>query len=276
MKNFLIKKMFFLFLTCFLITGVVGMANAMVVDPSNTVSVTFNNFSDSSSLTLNGNASVTSNGVLRLTPEQGGRAGSAFYKNPISITDYFSTHFTFKIHGGGYNGEERGDGFAFVFQGSSDKASALGGNLGYSGISPSIAVEFDTYKNDNDNDPSKYHVGLDLNGTMTSITTQNSDLLKSNDSNRYAWIDYDGGWIKIYLSESSEKPNAPTLSYEIGNLGSYGNLYVGFTASTGAAYEIHDIISWEFTTEKPVAAPLPAAIYLLGSSLVGLLVLRRR
>ena len=274
MKNFLIKKMFFLFLTCFLITGGVGMANAVVVPPD-TVSVTFNNFSNSSNLTVNGDASVTNNGVLRLTPEQGGRAGSAFYKNPISITDYFSTHFTFKIHGGGYNGGERGDGFAFVLQASTDRSSALGGNLGYSGISPSIAVEFDTYENDNDNDPSNYHVGLDLNGNMTSITTQNSDLLKSNDS-RYAWIDYDGGWIRIYLSKSSEKPNDPILSYEIANLGSYDNVYVGFTASTGAAYEIHDIISWEFTTEKPVAAPLPAAIYLLGSSLVGLLVLRRR
>ncbi|GAB6163721.1 hypothetical protein JCM12298_28810 [Desulfothermus naphthae] len=46
------------------------------------------------------------------------------------------------------------------------------------------------------------------------------------------------------------------------------NVYVGFTAATGAAYEAHDIIWWEFTTEPPAAVPLPGAIYLLGSSLL--------
>ncbi|GAB6163629.1 hypothetical protein JCM12298_27890 [Desulfothermus naphthae] len=280
MRNLLIKKMIFLFLICFWVAGPFGMAKAMVGAPPNTITVTFNDFSNSSNLQLNGNASIT-NGILRLTPDQGEKRGSAFYKTPIFISDYFSTKFTFQIHDGGYNGQDRGDGFAFVAQISSNGTSALGaggGGLGYKGISPSIAVEFDTFKNDNYSDPSKYHVGLDLNGNMTSVKTTDvvSSSLYSNNSNRYAWIDYDEGWIKVYLSNSNNKPDNPTLSYEIGNLGNYENVYVGFTAATGGAYEIHDIISWEFTTQKPVAAPLPAAIYLLGSSLMGLLVVRRR
>jgi len=88
--------------------------------------------------TLNSRAAVTNN-VLTLTDGSEPEARSAFFKTPQYIAA-FQAQFVYQASGAGV-----ADGTAFVLQNSARGADALGtsgSGLGYSGISPSAAIEF--------------------------------------------------------------------------------------------------------------------------------------
>jgi len=271
MKSIFTKKMIFVFLNLVFVAGLSFAANA--------ATIIFNDFSDVSSLQLNGDAGVVNN-VLRVTPAHQRKAGSAFYKVPISVGS-FSTKFTFYLHDRScyWGGCYAADGFTFVLQSSDAGNKAIGmggGTLGYGGINKSIAVEFDTYQ---DPTNTKQHIGIDTNGSLNSLKTINKGFYGQKTN---VWIDYNiegDGMLYVYISNSDVKPEIQTLSYELGDLNTYldpTNVYVGFTAATGYYFEAHDILSWEFDYEPLASVPLPGAIYLLGSSLLGLMVLRRK
>ncbi len=126
----------------------------------------FDNFADTTPLTLNGNATQAGN-ALRLTSSQGFQVGSAFFDRPLAInaSTSFETQFQFQLSGGSGGA----DGFTFMLQNSTQALNALGfrgGDLGYGsiqdtstpGISQSLAIEFDTYQN-----------GWDINNNHISI-----------------------------------------------------------------------------------------------------------
>ena len=61
--------------------------------------------------------------------------------------------------------EDGADGLALVFQGKDNHTVGDGGGMGYQGISPSFAVEIDTYQNlDAFGDPAEDHVGISIDG----------------------------------------------------------------------------------------------------------------
>jgi hypothetical protein len=104
-------------------------------------------------LTLNGSATMITlangNPALRLTPALTNQAGSAFTTSSVTVNK-FRVFFQFRITSGpgGYGGYGPGDGMALVLQMvAPDALGEGGGSLGYAGIAPSIAVEFDTYQN---------------------------------------------------------------------------------------------------------------------------------
>lgn len=117
-------------------------------------------FSDFSSipnpnLVLNGNWSKVNNNVLRLTPAQQSRGGSAWFAALQPVAEGFSTTFTFQITPPAQNPDSPlsfpADGIAFVIQNSSEMGTSalggLGGSIGYGGINNSLAIEFDTFAN---------------------------------------------------------------------------------------------------------------------------------
>jgi hypothetical protein len=69
----------------------------------------------------------------------------------------------------------------------------------------------------------------------------------------HVWIDYHGpsGLLEVRLSKTDTRPDQPELSYVLPNkltqILDSDQVYVGFTASTGGAYQNHDIKSWYFT-----------------------------
>lgn len=255
----------------------------------NVFGITFNDFSSTDGLTLNGDAATATTGdgeVLRLTPASGSQAGSVFSNAMVNASD-FSTFFEFRITepGGAFDGYETGaDGLVFVVQSVSSDIGGAGHGIGYAGISDSVGVEFDTWYNSWNNDPDSNHVGIDINGNVnhgsgspnTVSVTPNFD-----DGNLwYSWIDYNGSELEVRVNQTGIRPDDPLLSQslDIALILGEEDAYVGFTSGTGAAWGNHDIISWEYRDGyDPVGAvPEPATILLLGVGLAGLVGFRKK
>ena len=125
-----------------------------------------------------------------------------------------------------------------------------GGALGYGYTFPSsVAIEFDTYRDTQYDDPSSPHVGIDLNGNLISVVTSTANAF-SNGNVWYAWVNYVGTsqFLQVFVSSSSTKPSTPTLQYPINlytTLGSSPTMYVGFGAGSGGLTEEPYVHSWE-------------------------------
>ena len=180
----------------------------LVATPLPAAVVVFNDFSDVSSLTLNGSATTTVTGdgtVLRLAPALASQAGSAFSTATVQAAT-FSTFFKFRITDPGGvlfdgNTEVGADGIVFVVQSVSSSIGGIGAGIGYAGINPSVGVEFDTWHNSFLNDPNSNHLGIDLNGDVNhGVGSPNTYVMptKLDDGNVwYAWVDYDGTQIEV-------------------------------------------------------------------------------
>lgn len=160
-------------------------------------------------LQLNGNASFVG-GILQLTPAANSQAGSAFYRERLTAQDW-QVRFTYEIIQ-----NSRYDGIAFVVTNSTSGLNSLtpGGGIGYLGISPRVAVEFDIFQNSEFGDPNNNHVAINAAGRETVNEINPSpgiDLVGT----RHVWIDYLGGVLSVYLSEGSSKPGAPILERAI-------------------------------------------------------------
>jgi hypothetical protein len=231
---------------------------------------------DRAALTFNGSAKLLTGpkgvSVLWLTPAQIGQAGSVFTTDRVvsNPTYAFATFFQFEMTDPGPGGAS--DGMTFVLQ--AESASALGGSggcLGYAGtlssgcappsggIMPSVAVEFDTWHNVgvdyNDN-----HVGILTDGQFIEIDPQTPYGVTncqptgafgcmSNGDVWSVWIEYDGASLNVALADNSTTRPANIISYPIDIPTLLGNTsaFVGFTAGTGAGYENHYILDWQFT-----------------------------
>ncbi|HEU5139781.1 MAG TPA: immunoglobulin-like domain-containing protein [Bacillales bacterium] len=217
------------------------------------VSLVYNDFSQSAdSLQINHDATIEGDELV-LTPNKGFQSGSTFYKNRVSLANgrSFSTFFSFTMSGSGGIGQA--DGLAFTIQTDSNTAGSAGGGIGYAGIQPSIAIEFDSWTNSYYEDPADPHIGLDVNGNMESVKTELADPVDFRDgSTYYAWIDYDGKTktIEVRLSDSSARPvNAKMTATDIDltQILDQDEVFVGFTAGTGGASQRHAIQEWYFT-----------------------------
>lgn len=224
-------------------------------------------FADTTGLQINGVAASTDvNGrnVMRLTPAQEGVGGSMFSTQSMSLNDgySFSTRFTFNINSNHVTqwGEIGADGIAFVIQTVSNNVGGLGGGMGYAGISPSVEVEFDPYSNwfdprlpGNDSLNGNDHVAIMKNGDSEnhlaySIVSPSLELDGGRDIT--AFVDYNGATnlMEVRWSTDGLRPDSAGLSYSIDLASLFGNdqVYVGFTASTGADWSAQDIVNWTF------------------------------
>lgn len=226
----------------------------------------FDDFSSTSGIVLNGDAHIantTDGDVLRLAPAVVNKSGSAFSSLRFNVSG-FSTFFSFRITepGGVYDLSNKygADGLAFVIQPiSSSTLGGAGGGIGYYGISPSIAVEFDTYHNPQD--PSSNHLGLNINGSINhdlGFPTADVNPPFDDGSVWYAWIDYDGSTLEVRVNQTGIRPQVAMISHLIDANSILGtsDAYVGFTAATGGGWGNHDILSWEYRDEyKPIDKP---------------------
>ncbi|MBM2816093.1 MAG: hypothetical protein HW421_2855 [Ignavibacteria bacterium] len=206
--------------------------------------------------------------VLNLTQEISNQKSAVWYSEPVNVKYGFNMKFKFRIsNSANYlsDSEIGADGIAFVIQNA--QKNALGnanGGIGFAGIPNSLAVEFDTYDNSDDNhDPIDNHVAVFCNGTAPNTANHlssaclgtNSDIIKLRPFKTvyYAQIDYniETSQLKIFI-DSTGKFDYPALTInnldlsKLLNLAGGDKAFVGFTSSTGETYHIFDLLSWEY------------------------------
>jgi serine/threonine protein kinase len=242
----------------------------------------------SENLSLDGIASVTSTGLLKLTDGTKQQKGHAFYPNPITFKNSsngtassFSTTFVFAIIS-----EYRtfsSHGLAFVIAPTRGLPGAL--QAQYLGLFNNsndgnatnhvVAIELDTILNSEFGDINDNHVGIDIN----SLTSKKSATAGYYDDNNGAftnltlisgrqmqvWVEYDGVKKKIEVTLAPinvGKPKTPllSLSYDLSPI-IQDNMYVGFSSSTASILTDHYVLGWSFKVNgqasKLVLSQLP-------------------
>ncbi|MCC9640859.1 DUF4347 domain-containing protein [Rhodopirellula sp. JC740] len=232
-------------------------ATVAIID-NDVVLPNFADFSDVSGLTLNGSATVQSD-TLELTPSTTNLAGSAFFNTAVNLTSDGSFRSSFAFQALGSEGTSGADGLTFTLHNDPRGAAALGasgGSLGLDGITPAVAVEFDTYRNPgeiNDN-----HISILTNSVSNSLRSAIPDLDLNNGSIRYAWVDYNGSSdvLAVYLSDTDVQPTEALLKTTIDLTNVIGDsALVGFTAGTGGKTNSHRINQWTLDQTPPPLDP---------------------
>ena len=203
----------------------------------------FNGFSSTAGLQLNGaaaTATTVDGPVLRVTPALGSQAGSVFSFAKVSTAE-FTSIFSFRITNNGgtifdFNNETGADGITFVVQNVANNVGSAGQGIGYEGIGTSVGVEFDTWGNSFNNDPSQSHVAIDVNGSVnhaaagqgptkiignSNAATTDLPGPELDDGNRWwGWVRYNGSSLQLFLLMSEQTtepplPATPILSHPI-------------------------------------------------------------
>jgi hypothetical protein len=234
------------------------------------------NYTISIGFTLVGTAAVNGAGI-QLTSTTG-QAGAAWAGTQQSVTSGFSTTFQFQITADAAN-NTLADGLAFVIQADTRGASALGGDggdIGYAGtttgITNSLAVEFDTYDDSGapEDDPNGNHIAIISNGTSANLASHcqtspgpcsggSSLLAVTNSSLAFTLADGAPHTVTVAYTGGS----SGTLTVSVGTttivtatnlnletllgLPSNGMAWVGFTGGSGAGGENGDISNWSFS-----------------------------
>lgn len=255
--------------------------------------INYPDFSSTAGLQLNGGAAAVS-GALRVTNANFSQAGSAFSTSTVSLASgaSFSTYFQFRFTrpGGACDSSTTcgADGLVFVVQTVSNNVGTGGGGIGYEGIPNSIGIEFDTWNNGWWDDDNGNHVGIDINGNIDSALQANVATRMNNGGIWSAWVDYNGNTdaLEVRLAEgiAALRPVNALLTYtvDLTTVLQTTNAFVGFTAGTGAAYNNHDVLAWQFNSSyQPIdqvgAIPEPEtyAMLLAGLGLLGAMKRRR-
>lgn len=255
----------------------------------------FSNFPNANGLTLVSDATIVGNS-LRLSSSNYSRAGAAYLSNMVNIADGFTVTFSFQItdrhqlldNGAILSGSDvasGGDGLTFIVQNYAQNALGLANSgIGYYGIPNSLAVEFDTWKNQKTTycEPNNNHIAVQSLGTAANrpehcastdpadpfanpnlgIYTPNANM--ADGSIYQAKITYAPGSLKVFFVDLSNPVMDVALNLQtLLSLQEGTDAYIGFTSSTGGAWENHDLTSFSFAN-----TPEPSTALLLGFGLM--------
>ena len=159
--------------------GMLAAVFALCASHAGATSLVFADFSDVSTLQLNGSAARVGN-VLRLTPASTGQSGTAFSLSPVTLSGAysFSTFFSFRISSvAGTFGDADGpgaDGITFIVQTNSSTAGGGGGGIGYQAFSTARPS-------------STTHITTALQATTPMATTSASTSAETSNPLRRPW-----------------------------------------------------------------------------------------
>ena len=249
-------------------------------------SISFSNFSDVSAWTLNGNASQQGS-LIRVTPNAGSQAGSAWHTNTVSFaSDYtFAAHYAFDMPATGGSSDVDGqgaDGMTFTLHTDDNGASMLGAPGGAFGLANGnnngayVAVAMDTWSSGafdpgGNADGNHYEIDSNLQGTSHYMSGPHVNNATPDNPARFqgagtidVWIDYHGprNAMSIYESRTGgPKPTTPIIRemIDLNGVFSSTDLYVGFTGGTGGATAQQNALALQLNSSVG-AAPAPPLV----------------
>ncbi len=203
---------------------------------------------------LNNSATITtpecsdSTTTYQLTPAAKNLAGEIWYTTQFNLNNKFDIQFEMFLGTQPYT--VGADGICFVFQQQSTNAGSTGGGLGYGGIAPSIAVEFDTYKNAWD--PAYCHTSIEKNGDVNHTDLSGNQLAGPVQLDPANPNLPDNQWhnMEIVWFPKTQTMNVyydcilrTTYTGDIINsiFGGNPNVYWGFTAGTGSEVNVQEV-----------------------------------
>jgi hypothetical protein len=174
----------------------------------------------------------------------------------------FDTLFSFRFADPGGLGEGA-DGLAFVVQNSGVNAlGGIGGAGGFmrgdgddrggrAGIPFSLAVFFDSFRNEEIGDPSDNALHVCVNGRPRELRWPPSRLavvprlrtVLKDEQEHTARVLYQPPFLSVYLDDELLVSTPADLSLMTDTT---GMAWVGFTSSTGGGYANHDLLSWNW------------------------------
>lgn len=192
---------------------------------------------------LNGNAVAIGNDCYQLTSATFTQSGTVWYADQIDLEEPFNLEFLMnfgELDGGG------ADGICFVLQTVGTSAIGIdGGGLGYLNFGTSLGIEFDTYQNTDSGDLFEDHIAIQINGNINHASPNNIAgpvVADANDPNiedaedhvvRISWNPATQT-IDVYFDCVFRLSGTIDLINEI--FGGNNEVYWGFTAATGGAY----------------------------------------
>ncbi|MEM8901150.1 MAG: gliding motility-associated C-terminal domain-containing protein [Bacteroidota bacterium] len=228
---------------------------------------------------INGTATQLSADCYRLTEAVNSSSGSVWSEEKVDITRAFDLRAEIYLGTKDGNGA---DGMTFVLQPISNNIGVSGGGIGYGGISPSFAVEFDTWSNGNNADPFYDHIAITRNGVLNHVSQDNLAgpvrILAGVDNVedgrtlkvRFTW-DPSSNEVAVYVDCALRLTATIDLVNDIFN----GDpaVFWGFTSATGGANNEHrfclDYVSFTEATWDTLTTCRNASITLGGSNATG-------
>lgn len=196
-----------------------------------------------------GDAEPMGGSCIKLTNDYPFSEGIAYSTSKLDLTQKFQIEFDIYL---GDKDALGADGITFVIHNDKrgfEAFGTFGEFLGYGGrnsfgstfISPSIAIEFDTYQNMWQNDPFSDHVAFLENGINRHIETYPKDEIEWNLEDdqlhgfRFSW-NPELKEIKVFLDEEIVYKGTKDLLNE--TFEGKGDVIWGFTASTGRKHNL--------------------------------------
>lgn len=172
---------------------------------------------------------------------------SIWYNETIDLNDDFHLQFTVGL---GSN-DQGADGMVFVMQQVGNNVLGVAGSgIGFSGFSPSLGVEFDTYTNDINGDPFVDHIALIKNGNVNHTSPNNIAgpvAASSVSGNVEDGLDHvvDIFWNSQSMLFSVWFDCVPRIEATVNLLQSIftsdPNVYWGFTSATGGEFNVQKV-----------------------------------
>ncbi len=196
---------------------------------------------------LNGTTVQINDSCWSLTPAEFEKIGSIWNEQKVDLNQSFQVLMQLNF---GDIDADGADGIVFGFQPVSTSIGAVGGGIGFAGVSPSLGIEFDTWENVTIGDPSFDHIAIIKNGNLdhNSPNTLAGPVQASGQNINIE----DGQWHQLRVDWDAEKTTLEIwfdcdlrLSYTADIVNEIFNgdpeVFWGFTSATGGKFNAHQV-----------------------------------